>query len=212
MGWWTFLKGLWLFLKVAIDPTNTRAATDGTVYVNVPVLPLIRRRFERDATGRRLLAERPRLDRPTIDFSALAALPTGTLGRAFADFYTDRGLDPDALQDLPPGVHGDEAYVALRLRQSHDLWHIVTGIGTDLTGEIELQAFTFGQLRTPSSLLLGFGGALQRNGKYPGLFFRALHAYRRGRRAAFFATVAWEDLFTFPLAEVQVKLLVQGEE
>jgi ubiquinone biosynthesis protein COQ4 len=198
--------GIGLFLKVAVNPSDTRAATDGTVYVNVPVLPRLLRRFEKDAGGRRLLRERPRLDSRGVDFDQLAALPAGTLGHAFAEFYRMRGLDPDALQDLPPVVEGDEAYVALRLRQSHDLWHIVTGIATDLPGEILLQVFTFGQLHTPSAFLLGVIGTLQRAATFPDLPRRALHAYRRGRHAAFLPTASWEELFARPLEEVRREL------
>jgi ubiquinone biosynthesis protein Coq4 len=202
-----FARGVRLFLKVARDPNDTRAATDGTVLVNALVLPRIRRRFEADATGRRLLADKPLLDGRGVDFNALAALPRGTLGRALADFYAGRDIDPNAFQDMPAGVEGDDAYVALRLRQSHDLWHLVTEIGTDVPGEIELQAFAFGQLHTPSALMLGFAGAIQREREHPGLLRRCLRAYMRGRRAEPLAIVRWEDLFEMRVEEVRAALL-----
>jgi ubiquinone biosynthesis protein COQ4 len=39
-------------------------------------------------------------------------------------------------------VKDDLSCIMLRLRQSHDIWHTVTGMSTDATGEIGLQAFS----------------------------------------------------------------------
>jgi ubiquinone biosynthesis protein COQ4 len=199
-------SGLAMFSRLLVDPDDTRAATDGTVYLNAPVFPKLLRRLRQDAGGRKLLGARPRLDSQGVDFAALSKLPPGTLGREYADFYRGRGLSPDDFQELPGVVSGDEAYVALRLRQSHDIWHIVTGIGTDVSGEIELQAFTFGQLGTPSSFLLGFGGALRWAHATPGLISRVRRAHARGRRAAFLAAVFWEEHFETAVAALKGRL------
>ena len=39
-----------------------------------------------------------------------------------------------------------EDYVATRLREVHDVFHVVTGYGTDDIGELELQWFNCGNL------------------------------------------------------------------
>jgi ubiquinone biosynthesis protein COQ4 len=52
------------------------------------------RGFEASATGRQLIAERPRLLPRLADRSALARLPAGTLGRAYLAFCDARGSAP----------------------------------------------------------------------------------------------------------------------
>ncbi len=205
-------RGLALFSRLILHPDDTGAATDGTIHLNAPWLPGIAARFRRHPEGTALLRDRPLLDRRGVDFAALAALPSGTLGRTLVEFFDHGGYDPDAYRDLPPGFSGDEAYVGLRLRQAHDVWHVVTDIAPDLCGEIELQAFTFGQLRTPSSALLGFVGGLRWWPKHAELMSRVWRAYRRGTHAEWLAPLYWERRFATPLAEIRAELaLISGQ-
>ena len=62
-----------------------------------------------------------------------------------------RGLTPDIF--AAKGELSRETYVIKRLRQTHDLWHVLTGIDLDVPGELELQAFTLLQMRVPSTLV-----------------------------------------------------------
>lgn len=201
-------RGARLIARLVFHPADTAAATDGTVHVNAPFLEGIAARFRHHPEGARLLEERPLLDSRGISPAELARLPAGSLGRALFDFYAGYRpvLDADANRELPPGFSGDAAYVGLRLRQTHDLWHVVTGIDTDLCGEIELQAFTFAQLRTPSSFLLGLVGGLRWSPWHRDLMPRVRRALSRGRRAAPLAPLYWEERFARPLASVRAEL------
>ena len=60
---------------------------------------------------------------------------------------TELRLDPNFYRRLK--VADDASYIMLRLRQSHDIWHVVTGFGTDKVGEIALKAFEVAQARRP---------------------------------------------------------------
>src|SRR5579859_3123022 len=50
-------------------------------------------KFRKTPEGQRLLAERPDLPRLLTDHKTLAALPEGTLGRAFADVCIRNGIN-----------------------------------------------------------------------------------------------------------------------
>ena len=105
-----------------------------------------------DPAGRVLLEEQPRIDRDHVDLAALRRLPAGTLGREYTRFLDDNGITPDAFATLPDVGDPRAAYVMLRMRQTHDLWHVLTGYAPDVRGEVLLQAFTYGQTRAPGSL------------------------------------------------------------
>src|SRR5690606_20139001 len=101
---------------------------------------------------------------------------------------------------------GDLAYVRRRLRNTHDLWHAVTGYRGDLLGEVALLAFTFAQTRHPGiGFLTGIGLALGDGDA------RRLIAggYRRGRAAVWLAPIDWEKLLPLPLAEARRRLRVE---
>src|SRR5581483_1426369 len=92
--------------------------------------------------GKRILEERPSIDREHVDFDALRRLPDGTLGREYVRFLDDNHITPDVFQK--PEIGDDRiAYVMQRVRQTHDLWHVLTGYTPDVPGEILLQAFTY---------------------------------------------------------------------
>ena len=150
--------------------------------------------------------ERPRLNRDTVDFDALAKLPDGTLGREYVRFLRDNKITPDAFHN-DPTFHDDRAiFMAARMRQTHDLWHVITGFLPDVHGEIVLQAFTYGQTGAPSAWLISVLGVL-RYGKLKRAFIReCVTAYRQGKAAPFFGAVYWEKRWARPVREIRAEL------
>lgn len=165
--------------------------------------------FQNDPASARVLAERPRLGE--VDLARLAKLPEGTLGRVFADAMIRMKLDPKDIL-VPAHVGSDFDYVRAHLRETHDVWHAVTGFDTDVAGEIGLQAFYLAQFQAPLSallLMIGFANTL---------FFAMEDRDRRmreivrgwliGKRAEPFFGVRWAEMWETPLVDVQRKLRV----
>jgi ubiquinone biosynthesis protein COQ4 len=168
-------------------------------------------RFAASAESQRLLAARPNLLARLTDREALLALPVGTLGRTYGEFMTREQISADGLvsasedwlrDDLP----ADRRWFADRLRDTHDLWHVVTGYGRDLVGEASLLAFTYAQTRNPGIGFIVAVAYLKARGiNSPGR--RLLRdGYRRGRRAAWLPGIEWESLLDQPLAHVRAQL------
>jgi ubiquinone biosynthesis protein COQ4 len=175
------------------------------------------RSLQRHGEGRRLLAERPRLAASAVSLAAFAAFPPRSLGRAYAAYFDDNGIRPFEAPLLP--VETDEDYVATRLRETHDLFHVVTGYGTDDIGELELQWFNGGNLGWgPLPLLVIVASFFMgRMTKYGGLWQvleRARAAYRRGRTSRALASVVWEDYWAMPVEEVRALVCapMEGDE
>ena len=81
-------------------------------------------------------------------------MPAGSLGHVYGHFMTSQGLSelPDPL--LPNEMEGDDAYLQMRIRHTHDQWHVVAGLPITLAGEAAANGLTTEQLRWPSSALL----------------------------------------------------------
>ena len=127
------------------------------------------------------------------------------MGGAYARALAARGLDPDIFQ-RPPGLPDEIAYVAQRARQSHDLWHVLTGLETDIPGEIALQAFTHAQLGQNFSKLIVRFGLLFYGARYPRAFRMVKRAAAAGRDAKFLLAVRWEDWWADSLADVRARV------
>jgi ubiquinone biosynthesis protein Coq4 len=159
--------------------------------------------------GARLLAVRRALDSTTVDLDALAALPAGTLGHAYATFMTRHGLTPNVFDGVPDDVRDERAaYIIQRMRQTHDLWHVVLNVETDPAGEVALQAFTFAQLRAPSAGVLAAMGSLRALPYTRRVVRDALRLYRLGLRAERFSVFPWEDHWETALVDVRRMLNV----
>jgi ubiquinone biosynthesis protein COQ4 len=164
-------------------------------------------RFFADPGGARLYAEQRKIDSRTISIDELAALPAGTLGHAYATFLRSNGLTPEVFDDAPEGVPDPKlAYMVQRTRQTHDLWHVVTGCETDPAGEVALQAFTYAQVHTPGSAILAIAGTLRGLRAKPGIVRDVVALFRTGARAKRLPTFPWEDHWTTPLTEVRAML------
>ncbi len=176
--------------------------------------------FVRDPEGRRQLAERLDLLAVLSDHEALRALPEGSLGRAYLAFMEEAGLmardlidaeeaGTSAQADLDP----DRRWVADRGRDSHDLWHVLTGYGADQLGEATLLLFSLAQTGGRANLVLALGANL-RVVQERGLRWipYAWRAWRRGRRATCLAALPYEKLLPLPLDEVRAAAGIESPE
>lgn len=184
------------------DPEDTRQVFYVGLLVNRRTYPEFLARFTTDDEGARLLRERPAIDSAHVDYDALRALPASTLGGAYARFLDAHGLDPDLFQP-PPGLPEVPAYISQRMRQVHDLWHVLTGYGTDVAGEVGLQAFTWGNTGMASAAMVALVGGLRTFAKEPGIVRMVVEGVANGKRARFLAPLRIEDHFCRELEDVR---------
>lgn len=169
-------------------------------------------RMRRTENGRRLLATKPDLGARLTDREALRALPEGTLGRAYLALVEREGITPQGIVDasLAGGastetLSDDMRFLRDRMRDTHDLWHVVSGYGLDLVGEAALLSFSYAQTRNPGVGLVVFLAVVKGEPK----IWRVLReGYRRGMRAEWLPGIAWETLLDRPLDEVRARLRV----
>ncbi|MFM8605916.1 MAG: Coq4 family protein [Cyanobium sp.] len=96
---------------------------------------------------------------PPLDLEALEQLPPDSLGHAYAHQMRSLGFTP--LQQLhPTPTETPQQYVTSRMRETHDIVHVLTGFGVDAASELGLQAFNLAQTRSPLAVMLIFGGLL----------------------------------------------------
>ena len=109
-------------------------------------------RMKASPQGRALLEARHDVLSVIADRDALRALPDGTLGREYCRFAEENQLFPEMLAaevraarsetgGQVPDATPDAAYLHDRYRDLHDLWHVLTGYGTDMAGEWGIIAF-----------------------------------------------------------------------
>ena len=114
-------------------------------------------------------------------------------------------ITPDVFKR--PAIDDDRvAYVMQRIRQTHDLWHVLTGYTPDVSGELLLQVFTFAQLRVPSALAIAVIGSVRVFWRSPDYLHRVRVAYRRGQQTRQLAAFRWEDHWADPLGELRARL------
>ena len=181
------------------------------------------RRFVESDEGRRMLADRPSLLAVLSDRAALLALPEGSFGRAYAEFMQAGGLtaeglveaDATAARNNPaePMLDPDRVYVGDRLRDMHDLWHVLTGYGMDEAGEAANLAFTYAQIPSLGIGLIVVAGAVLGPKDWTLSWPRYLvRAWRRGRRAGCLAGAPYEEMLSLPLAEARRRLGIEPPE
>jgi ubiquinone biosynthesis protein COQ4 len=173
-------------------------------------------RFRRTEAGARMLAERPDLLATLSDRECLLALPPGTLGRTYAEFMGREQISADGLVDASieggsdpdPELPEERRWFGARMRDMHDLWHVVTGYQRDLLGEGSLLAFTYAQTRNRGIGLIVAVAYYRAGRALPEARPLIRGGYRRGRSAAWLPGQSWEELLALPLDEVRRRLEV----
>jgi len=174
-------------------------------------------RFRHSDAGRGMLAERRSLLARLSDKASLAALPAGSLGRAYYDFMAMENLSAAGLVEASkirqaPPAPDDITWFRERNRDMHDLLHVTAGYGRDPLGEACVVAFSFAQTGLKGFAVIATSAAFRINRRLRGQHvLRAVHeAYRQGKHAAWLIGADWESLLAQPLESVRAQLRVSA--
>jgi ubiquinone biosynthesis protein COQ4 len=165
--------------------------------------------FRHDPNGKRLLRERPDILPILADRERLRAMPDGTVGREYLRFVESEGITPEGIRDASLEQSAKIktswlAYLNQRMRDTHDLWHTVTGYKGDVLGELSLLAFGLAQHWNSAIGLIVVAGILKGFGRADTAL--VWEAYLRGRKAAWLPAQDWESHLARPLDDVRARL------
>jgi len=168
----------------------------------------LREGFLATESGRALLENEPDIVPVLTDRAALRAMPEGSLAHAYLAFLESENISAEgilAAAQAGEQEHSDEfAWQRSRMRDTHDLWHAVTGYKGDVLGELALLAFLLGQHWHPGvALLVGTAFAKGLTGEGGWL---VAEGFVRGKRAAWLPSQPWEELLPLQVSEVRARL------
>lgn len=149
-----------------------------------------------------LFTDRPLATGPQ-ELRRLLRLAPGTLGRTFAEHMFAYRLDQNNDFFTPISPRRDIEWLNLRIRQTHDIWHVLTNFGISYDGELGLQAFTAGvapALLPQVAIALGVLRSLTQGARALVQTSEAIaDGYHAARSCPQILTYRWENLWDRPL-------------
>ncbi|MEM8782144.1 MAG: Coq4 family protein [Planctomycetota bacterium] len=161
--------------------------------------------FVRQQPGCAEIIEERYLRNAAYDMDMMRQLPEGTLGREFAHHLDLYDFDPQYYQVNE--VKDDATYVLARIRETHDIWHVVTGFYPTPIGEIGIKAVELAQVRRPMAAVLCAGAVLRYMLRTPQRFGDLLLAisagYQMGLHAKPLLAQKWEQMWDRPVEDIR---------
>lgn len=210
--------------KLLKDPEAT-----GEVFKIINALKgdsLTRAMYEMHAceSGRKLLRDRPSIVPLLEDHETLRQLPEGSLGRAYLHFMESENLTARGLleasaeaprSEIDPTSEfydPEEVWLGERLRDIHDLYHVITGYGRDPLGELSVIAFSNAQSHNRGIAFIVYMAqrrdAKNGNGRLARGCVKEARAH--GSAARWLAAEPWEALLAEPLEGLRARLNVRA--
>ena len=151
-----------------------------------------------------------RLDDPVW----LARFEPGTVGASYRAFREERDFTAEGLADearkIGPQIDAQHPVVwySRRIRDVHDIWHVLTGYETDALGEACVVAFSYAQTRNLGFAFIGWGAAreIQREVRSVPARRAVWQAWRNGKAASWLPGLDYEALFAQPLEVARERL------
>lgn len=187
------LKALMHFRKLIANKEDTEQVF--RIYECLPSKYFVphAKAFVESDLGRRLMESEPYLPAMLDDHDALRTLPTGSVAHAYVDFMETEGLTAAGLVAESAKMHAGQPnyddqiqWYSNRMRDTHDLFHVLTGYGRDPLGEQCVLGFSYGQSPDLGSLFIAYAGGLElkRRIKASAPIFGAIREGQRcGKRA-----------------------------
>ena len=173
------------------------------------------RRLLSTPQGGRLAYEREEFCQRLSDTAWLNSFGPGTVGEAYREFIAPRGLTAEGLAEESRKTADGEidaphpfAWYGRRMRDVHDVWHVLTGYSTDGLGEACVVAFSYSQTKSLGFALIAHAGAYQYEKIRNGHPYRkaVMEAFRNGKRAAWLPEVDYVKLFGEDLEAARARL------
>ncbi|HYD27464.1 Coq4 family protein [Brevundimonas sp.] len=160
---------------------------------------------------------REELARRLDDPAWLARFGPGSVGAAYRAFREARGFTAEGLAEearkVAPLVDAPHPVIwySRRLRDVHDVWHVLTGYETDALGEACVVAFSYAQTRNLGFAFIGWGAAreIQRENRAIPARRAVWQAWRNGRAARWLPALDYEALFAEPLDAARARLNIR---
>jgi ubiquinone biosynthesis protein COQ4 len=148
------------------------------------------------------LRQLPRLVDLDLDELAARHAP-GTVGYALASHMIANELNPNLFE--PAEVSTRRDYVIAHVTETHDVWHAVTGYGTDVSGEVALLSFYAAQIGAPIfAMLLGIvmlNTAFFSHEEIGARLGAISDGWRAGNKSKSLYGLDWNTQFDRPLSE-----------
>ncbi|BCA60157.1 Coq4 family protein [Sphingomonas sp. HMP6] len=182
--------------------------------LNVGNAPMNYARLIATSEGGRLACEQVELAERFSDPAFVARFAPGTVGAAYRDFLATTGYSADGLVAVSKVISEDQvqhpyAWFGRRVRDTHDIWHVLTGYKADESlGEACLVAFSYAQVGGLGWAFIGGAAALKSLGVTRNtLFAKAVwEGYRNGRRAKWISGEDYEALLAEPIDVARARL------
>lgn len=180
-----------------------------------PQLDSIFARCMGDPTARRILEQGRSLHPVLLDADRLRGLADGTLGREYLRFMEANQIDIVSFAEaswkymLREDYASEEAWtLANRLRDIHEIVHVISGYGTDVLGEMCELVFNLQEDPRPRATWIAVRANIAAFRRLGALHAEDAirHAYRRGQRAGLMVGADWEAMLDWPLERVRETL------
>ena len=139
------------------------------------------------------------------------SFPAGTVGAAYRDFVRSENFSAEGLAEISRRSRAEEvhpyAWFGRRMRDSHDIWHVLTGYHRDGLGEACLVAFSYAQTRGLGWALIALGAGLSALKERSWRHARAIwQGYQRGKAAKWLPAEDYVQLLSEPLDAARQRL------
>jgi ubiquinone biosynthesis protein COQ4 len=201
--------------RLMADKEDTAAVFDLMRALTGKAIPKGYARLMDSPQGGRIAYERDELADRLMDRAWLESFQPGTVGAAYLAHMDERGFTAEGLAEISQETEDSQIeaahpllWYARRLRDVHDIWHVLTGYRTDGLGEACLVAFSYSQTRS-----LGFGViAVAAANEYRKVgngqpYAKAIReAWRNGKAASWLPEVDYPVLFAETLEAARKRL------
>ncbi|HRH21194.1 MAG TPA: Coq4 family protein [Brevundimonas sp.] len=208
------LRAIQAFRRLVADKEDTTQVFEIMEALTGRSIPWGLRKLLRSPGGGRQAYRHLELNEKLNDPVWLAQFGPGTVGAAYRSFMQAEDLSAEGLAALSRKVRAEieapnlYAWYGRRLRDAHDIWHVLTGYGRDVLGEACVVTFSHAQTRSLGFLFIGLGAAQQIRKAARAVPSRraALQAWRNGRRARWLPAEDYERLLAEPLEAARARL------
>ncbi|GAW27424.1 putative coenzyme Q biosynthesis protein Coq4 [Rosellinia necatrix] len=171
----------------------------------------LRRAMLSDATGRRILRDRPRITSSSLDLPRLRTLPAATVGATYVAWLDREGVTPDTRAAVRYVDDEERAYVVQRYREAHDFYHALTGLPVVREGEVALKAFEFANTLLPMTGLSVLAVATLKPAERRRFWsVYGPWALRNGLRGREVINVYWEEELETDVRDLRARLNIEA--